>query len=241
LSNGLPYQKAIELIDKYNHFRISNLHASKDTKSFTHYLQSYLVDIENTEEDLGRFLDENQDKLGAFNNTAYNNFKIFFDKVQSELARERKYVAMGFDGEDKYTRVEVSFEEVCKTMRMKIPQGLSKSQLSILERAIYDDAPSRQNLVHVYNRTPEKNGAIPQVKRKSLMMIWLLANEYKSTAKGKVDIINRILEDSGMPKLDTKNPFDWLFTYVLLSAEKEGEQDSVMFEEFIQKIYGIED
>jgi hypothetical protein len=55
----------------------------------------------------------------------------------------------------------------------------------------------------------------------------LLANEcvdYKS----RLLAVNKALYECGMPRLDSKNPFDWLFIHALESDELESETMSKM-------------
>jgi hypothetical protein len=120
-------------------------------------------------------------------------------------------------------------------MRMGIPYGLKKGEMNPLQRSVFDDAPDRQTLVGVYNRTPDpnKDGRIPQIKRKHLIMIWLLANDYQMF-EGNVEIINSILRVCGMPMLDSKNPFDWI---VLNSLKSRGVE---RMEDIIASVFNID-
>jgi hypothetical protein len=72
---------------------------------------------------------------------------------------------------DKFIRTKTSFCAVCDAMRMDIPVGLNKNELSVLEKEVFRDAPKRQELTQVYRMTPNKKGVIPQIKRKPFMMI----------------------------------------------------------------------
>jgi hypothetical protein len=216
LSNNLSHEKAIVLINEYKEVESINYRKSEPTESFTSMLRKKVVNLSPTEEDLTTFLDENAEKFGIFRNTAYDYFKTFFDTLQKEMTLQRN----NFD-EDKYARMETSFQEVCCAMTMEIPEEINEKQRDFLKNIIGENVPTRQTLVPIYNRTPDKNGNIPQIKRKPLLMIWMLVNEYTELDR-KIDRVNLVLEKCGMPMLDSKNPFDWLYMYAL-AAEERGE------------------
>jgi len=115
-------------------------------------------------------------------------------------------------------------------MRMGVPTKLVKEKLTPVELSLYEDAPHRPTLVDVYNKKEGKNGKIKQITRKPLIIIWMMANEEKEFMP-RVHLINGILEECGMPKLDSKNPFDWI---VLNALESDG---IARMEDIIQNIF----
>ena len=236
LSNELLYERAITLIEKYYFLDSVNPDQPQDKRnqSVTNMIKQEITDYE-TEEELCDFLDCNQDLFGSLNNTAYKYFKQLFDKVQK---KETEYhiselKLMKYAGDNtKYDSENVSFGEICEIMRIGIPYNLKKDHLTPLQQALYEDAPNRSTLVDTYNRKADKNGKIKQITRKPLIILWMMANEVKEFMP-RIMIINQILEECGMPKLDSKNPFDWI---VINSLETDG---IVRMEEIIRNIFDV--
>jgi len=239
LSNNLPCDRAMALIDNYSYMDSVNPSQQEDaaTLSPTYVLKQEVLDYE-TEEQLRAFLDKNKDMFGSFNNTAYNYFKQLFDKVWENETKfhisERKRGQ--YDGEEieKYDRENIGFKEVCEMMRIGIPYKLKKSELTQTQQILYEDAPNYSVLYDAYNKRADKNGKIKQITRKPLIIIWMMANEEKEFIT-RVNLINGILEECGMTKLDSRNPFDWI---ALNALESDG---IVRMEEIIHSIFGAAD
>jgi len=234
LFNELPYETAIKLIDEHTH--IDSIHPNQTQNNgnqpLTFMFKQEVADYE-TEDELRAFLEENKSKFGSFNNTAYKHFKELFDKVKiKETAHHISEKKRHNDTDDleKYDRDNVSFNDICDLMRMGIPSNQKKGDLTYLQQMLYEDLPNRPTLTDVYNQKADKNGRIKQITRKPLIIIWMMANEEKEFIP-RVQIINGILEECGMPKLDSKNPFDWI---VLNALESDG---IARMEEIIQGIF----
>jgi len=237
LLKNLPHEKAMALIDNYSYLDSVNPSHPEDVAALspTFVFKQEILDYE-TEEELRTFLNKNKDMFGSFNNTAYNYFKQLFDKVWENETKyninERKRVQ--YDGEEleKYDSDYVGFKEVCEMMRIGIPYKLKKSELTQTQQILYEDAPNYSILYDVYNKRADRNGKIKQITRKPLIIIWMMANEEKEFIT-RVKLINGILEECGMPKLDSRNPFDWI---VLNALESDG---IVRMEEIIHSIFGV--
>ena len=235
LSNKVPYERATQLVVKYNYLNSANPTPVQSEKkcSLTFMFKQEVEDF-LTENELHSLLTDNKDMFGYFNNTAYRHFKCLFNKVLSnEISyhTSEKKRNQGNGELNKHDRDDVSFSKICEMMRIGIPKDLRKAELSHLQQRLYEDAPSRPTLFDIYYKKVDKNGKIKQITRKSLIIIWMMANEEKEFIP-RVKLINGILEECAMPKLDSKNPFDWI---VLNALESDG---IVRMEEIIQNIFG---
>ena len=236
--NGLPYETAMEFIDEYSH--LNSINPSEENlntgHSLTFLLKQEIADFE-TEGELRDFFDKNKELLGSFNNTAYSHFKSFFDQAQkSETQYRIAERERNKDSEDaiKYEHEKVSFDEMCDKMRLGIPTNLDKNKLTHLQQMLYEDVPNRPTITVIYHKSQDKNGKITQITRKPLIIVWMMANEIKEFAS-RVAELNGVLESCGMPKLDSKNPFDWI---VLNSLESDGVP---RMEAIVQNIFEIEE
>jgi len=235
LSNNIPYEMAVSLIDKYDYLNSANPTQvqCKEKHSLTFMFKQEVEDFQ-TENELHSFLTNNKDMFGYFNNTAYKHFKCLFDKVLlNEIGyhTSEKKRNQGNGELNKHDRDDVSFAKICEMMRIGIPRDLRKAELTHLQQRLYEDAPNRPTLFDIYNKKADKNGKIKQITRKPLIILWMMANEEKAFIP-RVKLINGILEECAMPKLDSKNPFDWI---VLNALESDG---IVRMEEIVRNIFG---
>jgi len=235
LSNKLPYESATRLIVKYNYLNSANpTPAQCEEKHSQTFMFKQEVEDFLTENELHSFLTDNKDMFGYFNNTAYRHFKCLFDKVLSnEIEYHTSEKKRNKDNSEvkKHDRGNISFAKICEMMRIGIPKNLRKGELTHLQHCLYEGAPSRPTILDMYNKKVGKNGKIKQITRKPLIILWMMTNEEKAFIP-RVKLINGILEECVMPKLDSKNPFDWI---VLNALESDG---IVRMEEIIRNIFG---
>jgi AraC-like DNA-binding protein len=163
------------------------------------------------------------------------------------------------------TKPEQSFTQknLCKDMNMGIP-GVKKSKIKnpILKRIATDAHMNESTLSDIINRRV-------RVERKHLLLMWLLyesgtsdfenketafvrqiakrqseaLNENEKELKKTISRINKaLLTPCGMPELDARNTFDWVYLHALHFAylhSSNKEQDAVeRFCEVIDKLFG---
>jgi hypothetical protein len=76
------------------------------------------------------------------------------------------------------------------------------------------DIPNRQAVEDIINKRKDKNGNNRQVPRKYLLLFFLLNYENDDFEETK-EAADELLENCGMPWLDTRNPFDFIYLHSL--------------------------
>lgn len=239
LKNKLGFQKAQEIIKKYNYLDKPN----EDAKDFspettlTQFLKKGFEELE-TEEELGFFLGDNKDILGNYNRTAYTIFIDLYDMVVFDIQYFKSE-----EEREKFARKEVSIGDICAKFRDLFPER-GNTELNLISQMVEQDVPNRERLPAVV----KKEAKLP---RKYLILFFLLARECEGDDyDDRINELNASLSDCGMPLLDSRNYFDWIIMntiYASSSASSSEESYDVneyfgmvdRFKEIIEKIYGI--
>jgi len=215
LDNNLPYADAIEMIKKYSHLDIPNpdvemvVHKQASAKSdgakrerITDKLRTQYEKNVSTKDELEMFLKENEECFGSFRRLAYEKFIKMYTLLKNE-------------GEP-YVPTDT---EIYNRILMNIPPTKSGITNKILKR-IAEHNLQRTGLSEI------KKKSKTHVNRKHLIMIWMLtyggnpgieniSEAYAEFKQCKNILDYELLNLCGMPKLDSRNPFDWLMINAL--------------------------
>ena len=190
--------KMLELTEQYKHLGHENAGAGDFDKNvtLTEYLENKFYGLE-TEDELHEFFSESSDYFGSFNRSAYKKFMECYNLAVYEIKRYKSE-----DTAEKYSHAEVSVDEICGEIA-NIPDKKKKTGLNIIQKIIAKDEPNRQKLTNIKNKKE-------RVPRKYLILFFLMVWGDMENYKESILTLNEALDECGMPRLDSRNPFDWI-------------------------------
>ena len=197
-----------------------------DSARITKRLQNEFGKIGNSTEDLHNFLTRNKDDFGHFRRQAHKRFVELYETLK---------------GSGIYESDIPTDKDIREMILMNIPSLRGRHGISHeILRKIAGRTMSRTGLGEIINKTPSKNGTIPQIDRKHLILTWLVSEgggrpDFAETDdpiaafEECIHILNyTVLEDCGMPRLDARNPFDWLIFNALCYCYVESIEDDAV-------------
>ena len=247
IENKLDYTYAEKIIAKHSALDRLNPDAKEPPtgESITIFIKETLKQIK-TEEELDDYLTNNKEYFGHFRISAYKLFMEMYSILKEDInnydADKDKYLKGTSDN-------TITDEEICKLILMKIPSSTDVKHITNKTlRKIADRTLRREELDRTKNKTPHKK-TIPQINRQYLISLWLLTdgepNDNGSTDNMvNLEAITRNLHDfldfCGMPRLDVRNPFDWLIFYALVYRylnRNADEEASERIEKVVEKLF----
>ena len=219
--------EAERLIQKYEFLDKTNTEAQDFNKRGT-----LTGDLENkfhglrTEEDLDAFFNENADYFGKFNRTAYKIFMEYYDCAVADIERWKAEMT-----QEKYNHKDASVEDICDEIK-SIPDK-QIAALNLIQEIIAKDEPDRKRLTNVKNKKEK-------IPRKYLILFFMLTSANEEDYKESIEELNEVLDQCGMPRLDSRNPFDWIVMnslYVSTKNDYDGALDRM--KEIAEKIFAV--
>ena len=198
LENKSGVGKAEELIKKYDYLDKDNADAGEVSgmDNITAYLNHEYEKKVAAEEDLDKFFIENQTYFGNFHRAAYDVFMEYCVDLGVEIHEER----------------EVFLSQVGEKIKI-IPDTIKKAELNLIQRIILKDSPNKKELYDIRDKKK-------QVPRKYLILLFLATYGETPYDTSVIDL-NDILNMCGMPRLDSRNPFDWIIMNSFAASERE--------------------
>jgi len=196
-------------------------------RGITKMLFDRFEETENSEEGLKKFFDENKDNFGSFKRTAHKIFMEYFDHYRS--SRE---VTPDEDIPDEQTgivslqKIVDSINKVTLTSRNRrsgrereskedyIPDKtkVKRAALELVQKVIAQDAlidrPKLGDIVNKKENVPRK-----------YLILFFLAYSGGDKHMTLIEKLDNILYISGMPRLDSRNPFDWIVMHSLYHSD----------------------
>lgn len=242
LNAKMEYSLAEDLIEKYkgevNNPNPDPVVSEVIGERITTFLEKSVVKA-STINELDDFIIRNLAYFGTFRRKSYECFRELYDEI---CKTEKSFNVIR---EGTVSAEEPNIEEIFEQISMKIPSLRGrKSIISDVLKKIAEDAISRTTISEIVNKNALRAGKkITEVKRKHLLLMWLWVKsgtpdffEYPNiqTAFDEcVRVINDdLLEPCGMPRLDPRNPFDWIILNALNYAyfsgtDEEDEEDDI--------------
>ena len=224
--NKIEQDKQKQAVNEY----MDSLEGRKET----HLLQFDFNDIEN-ESELDYYLNANKNYFGTIRRTAYKRFIEYYEEL---LCLNHK----GFMDSDKLT-----VEDIYKTVisigdeANYIPSGseirtrMRARTLSVIQRILAESAAMDDTTLKDI-----KNKQI-QVPRKYLISIFLHTWGYIDDVKDPIEALNDLLEECGMPTLDSRNLFDFLIMNSMYWESKQKDFFAIdRVKEIIRSAFNIE-
>lgn len=241
LRKAMSYKEARQLMDRLRQDGLLPDREKKDKKKkagltqerprlYTRQVRQAFDQVE-TEEDLGRFLQEYQEELGQLHETAYRKFSQLLDILQKPEGPEGQ-----IQEERQYTMSDV----VQEYLSMNVPEGRKTSGMSVLQRMIKKYWPSETSLSNMKNRGED-------VTRKVLMLLYLTTEAVDEAGEDEADYyfedleedpdilletriekMNLFLDTCGMNLLDPGNPFDYLAIYAMRTEDVGSQMAQVL-------------
>jgi len=176
-----------------------------------------------TSEELMRFLEENADCIDN-PDTAYHIImgNLFIKQENNEIQYIGNEV---IDYESTEEAIPITVEEICKVVSMGIPGSAKRKTSNLIQRLLAQDMPNPQALDEILKKKVDKNGNLREVPRRYLILFNILSRETDGFEEAVYEL-NGILEECGMPWLDTRNVFDWIVMHSLYAATESDAIDA---------------
>jgi len=215
LDNSLPYADATTMINKHAHLDKPNpdvgtmVHGQANSRGeipkrerITNKLRTQYERNVSTKDELDIFLKDNAECFGSFRRLAYEKFIKMYALLKNEGDPDA-----------------LTDAQICNMILMNIPSTKAGITNEILKR-VAAHTLQQTGLSEIQHKTKT------YVNRKHLIMIWMLTYggnpgieniaEAQAVFKQCMNILNlELLNLCGMPKLDPRNPFDWLMIHAL--------------------------
>lgn len=251
LIHGLSYAEAIAL-----HAKVKGLGLMRPSPTdamgsvlLTHQIRRQAMDLAN-EEELIRFLTEEQSNLGQLHNTAYSIFIKYMDILQSPAVDP--LLAYGMDSESSHDKgagsdawntlcepddysvrdiLTVYLHDAHIPRETRASKGASPKDaliLSAMQRNIRSYWPDEVTLSKMKSRSMD-------VTRKVLILLFVAVDGYEVTEydefeeelseerqfEDMYERLNQMLNSCGFAPLDTRVPFDWMILFCMCSGSKD--------------------
>ena len=221
LEEGYSYPQALALWEEMQGRGLLN--GGKDAAVHTDLVRQDVEKLGNVAE-LEDYLRENQGRLGAMHNTAYQLFRSYLDLLSAPDEEEKISVR-----EITNTYLHQRFIPRIKKAA-KNDQAAEKLVLSALQRSIQQSWPDETTLSKMLNRKTD-------VSRKALILLFLATDgdtKESIAAQDWYDLeedleespfedlyarMNTMLLDCGFAPLDSRTPFDWMVLYCMCAQE----------------------
>lgn len=201
----------------------------------THELQNDVLRIQ-IPEDLCAYYISHLDRLGVLHMRAFS----YFQRYLNQLIRPTSIL-------DGITEPDYSMEAVMKEyFSLRMPSGKKHSGYTVVQKLVKQNWPNTTSLKNIRNYKED-------VPRKLILLLYVITEnvfgynyceldeDYISMDQRVEDhwwSLNAILADCGMPRLDPRNPTDWLVLYAIAADD---EPMSERLEKVIECIFGNTD
>lgn len=235
MDNGIGFRRENEVIDRY-------LDSGRIFDKSTEYLEKEYYKLKDIN-GLRDFLNQNKHYFGDFNRTAYKIFMdyyIYFHKIASAEKSFDIYTRKeSGDDIEAYTRENLAFREISDEIN-QISNPIKKSGLNLIQKIIAENMMNETERQKFWGIKNKKEN----VPRKYLILFYLLCNNEEHFDEA-VNLLNEeILDKCGMPRLDSRNPFDWIVMNSLITREEDAEERTIdrlnKIEENILNAYNID-
>lgn len=252
LNSGMLYCDALALLDRMRPL-YEAVPPAEDSNMMTETIKLKVEQIQ-TEEDLKNFFIEEASKLGKMHNTAYSLYKDFMHLLSDNgdmLVSGEKRKKNSDEDEDTIIEETEIASNILNTYlhRNAVPIISNKADRVLqdaIQRSIKQNWPDKYILSRINKRKID-------VSRKVLILLFL-ATDGGETVYGDLsdedsdeDIfqdtyrrLSKILSDCGFPKLDARNPFDWMVLYCIASARDIIDIDQNI-EDFLSAVFDTAD
>lgn len=201
----------------------------------THELQHDVLRIQTTEE-LYAYYVSHLNQLGILHMRAFS----YFQRYMNQLIHPTSALTG-------VTEPDYSMDAVMEQyFSLRMPSGKKRTGYSIVQKLVKQNWPNTTSLKNIRNHRED-------VPRKLILLLYVvtenvLGDNYSELDEDYISIdervedhwwsINAILADCGMPRLDPRNPTDWLVLYAIAA---DNEPMSQRLEKVIECIFGSAD
>jgi len=205
----------------------------------TEWIRKEFLHFVKNETDLRAFLKCNKNLFGSFRRKAYEVFLDLYTTLKEDTS---------------YSDSQLTDDDICEMVLLHIPSLRGRNDISHeILRKIAEKTLPRSGLSEIINKTPDrKTTVIAQIDRKHLILAWLVAeggalphfdDSYNPEDEFEecVRVLNfAVLEACGFPRLDARNPFDWLIINALYYCYFESADDDAVdrIQTVIDALYG---
>lgn len=206
--NGIDEDARDEAVEKYRKKLESK---NKGTLVFNN--ESGII---HTEEDLREYLEQNKHLFGMYRRTAYERFRYYYEQIVNPITEkidfgcghpDKLYEDMSFESFYDHLvsvgdaeRLPGSEEWKARIEHNAIHQALSVMQRIIKANSVIDDT-----------RLKEIKNNKEQVMRRYFVWVFMYSwGDIIDDAQKPIDALNDELVMCGMPRLDSRNPFDFI-------------------------------
>lgn len=197
----------------------------------THELQNDVLRIQ-TPQELGAYYVSQLDRLGILHMRAFSYFQRYLNQLIHPTS--------ALDG---VAEPDYSMEAVMKKyFSMRMPSGKNRSGYTVVQKLVKQNWPNATSLKNIRNYKED-------VSRKLILLLYVITENVLGDNYCELDedyicldervedhwwTLNAILSDCGMPRLDPRNPTDWLVLYAIAA---EDEPMSQRLEKVIECIF----
>lgn len=197
----------------------------------THELQNDVLRIQ-TPQELRAYYISHLDRLGSLHMRAFS----YFQRYLNQLIHPTSVL-------DGVAEPDYSMEAVMqKYFSMQMPSGKNRSGYTVVQKLVKQNWPNATSLKNIRNYKED-------VSRKLILLLYVitenvLGDNYCELDEDYISLdervedhwwtLNAILSDCGMPRLDPRNPTDWLVLYAIAA---DGEPMSERLEKVIECIF----
>jgi len=198
----------------------------------THELQNEVLRIQTSEE------------LRAYFVSHLNQFGILHMRAFSYFQRYLNQLIHPTSALDGIAEPDYSMDAVMKEyFSMRMPSGKNRSGYTVVQKLVKQNWPNATSLKNIRNYKED-------VSRKLILLLYVITENVLGDGYSELDedyicleervedhwwTLNAILSDCGMPRLDPRNPTDWLVLYAIAADD---EPMSQRLEEVIEHIFG---
>lgn len=198
----------------------------------THELKNDVLRIQ-TPEDLRAYYISHLDQFGILHMRAFSYFQRYMNQLIHPTS--------ALDG---ITEPDYSMEAVMEQyFSLRMPSGKNRSGYTVVQKLVKQNWPNATSLKNIRNHKED-------VPRKLILLLYVITENVMGYDYSELDedyismdervedhwwSINAILADCGMPRLDPRNPTDWLVLYAIAADD---EPMSERLEKVIECIFG---
>lgn len=183
----------------------------------THELQNDVLRIQ-TPQELYAYLISHWDRLGILHLRAFS----YFQRYLNQLIRPTSSL-------DGIAEPDYSIETVMEQyFSLRVPSGKKRSGYTVVQKLIKQNWPNATSLKNIRNQKED-------VSRKLILLLYVITENVLGSDYLELDedyicleervedhwwTLNAILSDCGMPRLDPRNPTDWLVLYAIAADDE---------------------
>ncbi len=239
LRNGRTYSEAVSFYESLPPYDPTNVLVSKEHSLLTRRVEQSSMGIYG-EKELRAYYVANLTSFGDQHLRAY----FYFERFLAQLIQPTPLP--GENPTEAYT-----LEAVMRTyLALSMPSDRRRSRLSLVQKLIKQNWPNTTAIVNIRNH-------VIDVPRKLLLLLYVVTenlgiseaddwgeyfdDEPESLEDRVADhwvVLNAILDDCGMARLDLRNAFDWLVVYAV--AVEDDEAMSERMERVISTLFDVE-